>query len=128
MNIGYVLGIVSITAPRCSNTVLRKTPATPTSPHARRGGVRNKKRCANAVVHSLQRGTAAACAVPWIQAAPWSRGMPLARNSLHCILPSRRFWTSIRTAKYSRFAVCVAPYIPRHYSSYLWYNYVRNSY
>ena len=47
--------------------------------------------------------TAASCAVPWIQAAPW-RGMPLASDNRHSTLPSRRFWTSIRTAKYSRFA------------------------
>ena len=77
------------------------TARTPTR-SARRGGVRNKKR-ANAVVHSLLGVTAASCAVPWIQAAPW-RGMPLASDNRHSTLPSRRFWTSIRTAKYSRFA------------------------
>ena len=42
-------------------------------------------------------------AIPWTQAAP-AKGMPLARNSRHCMLPSRRYWASIRTAKYSRFA------------------------
>ena len=59
VNIGYVLGIVSIyngPPPPPGTQFYEKLQRHPTSPHARRGGVRNKKRCANAVVHSLQRG------------------------------------------------------------------------
>ena len=106
---GYVPGIVSITTPGAATQFYEKFQG-PRHVTARllagRGGaawgIKSTAQTLSCILPCCG-VTAASCAVPWIQAAPW-RGMPLASDNRHSTLPSRRFWTSIRTAKYSRFA------------------------